>query len=179
MRARFRLSWWCNLVNNGWTGPRLAAIQVVQQRLTHSGSAAKADAKNKDWLVCPSHSAQTVETWQIVPTHFRFGLISATNHRNCCGEFPNSLYVSGGRIATSYYLRPSLTTRLFEISLRCIFHFVGELHVYQLVQPLFFVSRIVRFPAHRGCFRSVTGHTLNHDCGSEGEISQVDTAGIG
>jgi len=42
---------------------RLAAIHAVQQKLTYSGSAAKVDAKNNDWLVCPRRSAQTVEIW--------------------------------------------------------------------------------------------------------------------
>ena len=60
--------------------------------------AAKVDAKNNDWLVCPSHSAHTVEIWQILPSYFRFGLISATRHRNCCGEFPNSLYINTQKI---------------------------------------------------------------------------------
>jgi len=42
---------------------RLAVIHAVPQKLTHSGSAAKVDAKNTDWLVCPRRIAQTVEIW--------------------------------------------------------------------------------------------------------------------
>jgi len=42
---------------------RLADIHAMPQKLTHSGSAEKVDAKNTDWLVCPRRSAQTVEIW--------------------------------------------------------------------------------------------------------------------
>jgi len=46
---------------------RLAAIHALHKELIHSGSAAKVDAKNNYWLVCPRRGAQTVEIWQIVP----------------------------------------------------------------------------------------------------------------
>jgi len=50
-------------ITDGTGQLRLAAIHAVQQKLTHSGSAAKNDAKNNDWLVCQRRSAQTVEIW--------------------------------------------------------------------------------------------------------------------
>ena len=137
----------------GWTGPITAcshSCSAAKALPFRYCSAAKNYAKRNDWRVSPRHSAQTVEIWQKVPTHFRFGLVSATRHRNCSGEFPNSLYTF------LQYLKRFLT------DVRC-YGFLKRLDLGQITLFFLFVffycweSSLLWIAQSWQCFRKIRG----------------------